>query len=65
MYRNLVLTGIKSLYPDCPVDFTFYPQTLLFVQHKFYFDQVFGEHCSNEEVYQRTAYPLVRHMLNG
>ncbi|XP_034068537.1 uncharacterized protein LOC117543954 [Gymnodraco acuticeps] len=32
---------------------------------RFYFDQVFGEESSNEEVYQRTAYPLVQHMLNG
>uniref|UniRef100_A0A3B3ZK67 Kinesin motor domain-containing protein n=1 Tax=Periophthalmus magnuspinnatus TaxID=409849 RepID=A0A3B3ZK67_9GOBI len=33
--------------------------------HKFYFDYVFGEDCSNEEVYQRTASPLVQHMLRG
>ncbi|KAG7223416.1 hypothetical protein INR49_015519 [Caranx melampygus] len=32
---------------------------------KFYFDKVFGEESSNEEVYQQTAYPLVQHMLNG
>ncbi|XP_068461124.1 kinesin-like protein KIF24 [Clinocottus analis] len=35
------------------------------LQHRFYFDQVFGEKSSNEEVYQRTAYPLVQHMLSG
>ncbi|XP_073321885.1 kinesin-like protein KIF24 [Pagrus major] len=35
------------------------------LQHRFYFDQVFGEESSNEEVYRRTAYPLVQHMLNG
>ncbi|XP_068167477.1 kinesin-like protein KIF24 isoform X2 [Antennarius striatus] len=35
------------------------------LQHRFYFDHVFGEESSNEEVYQRTAYPLVQHMLNG
>ncbi|XP_047448792.1 uncharacterized protein LOC125012723 isoform X2 [Mugil cephalus] len=35
------------------------------LQHKFYFDQVFEEESSNEEVYQRTAYPLVQHMLSG
>nr|XP_015828171.2 kinesin-like protein K39 isoform X2 [Nothobranchius furzeri]XP_015828173.2 kinesin-like protein K39 isoform X2 [Nothobranchius furzeri]XP_015828174.2 kinesin-like protein K39 isoform X2 [Nothobranchius furzeri] len=35
------------------------------LQHKFYFDQVFGEGSSNEEVYQTTAFPLVQHMLNG
>lgn len=38
---------------------------LLPMQHRFYFDQVFGEDSSNEEVYQRTAYPLVQHMLSG
>lgn len=37
----------------------------LCLQHRFYFDQVFGEESSNEEVYRRTAYPLVQHMLNG
>ncbi|KAM8886441.1 uncharacterized protein AB9W97_013530 isoform 2-T4 [Spinachia spinachia] len=35
------------------------------LQHRFYFDQVFGEESSNTEVYQRTAYPLVQHMLKG
>ncbi|CAI5650192.1 unnamed protein product [Oreochromis niloticus] len=35
------------------------------LQHKFYFDQVFGEESSNKEVYQQTAYPLVQHMLKG
>ncbi|XP_030593526.1 kinesin-like protein KIF24 isoform X2 [Archocentrus centrarchus] len=35
------------------------------LQHKFYFDQVFGEESSNEEVYRKTAYPLVQHMLKG
>ncbi|KAL7391679.1 hypothetical protein ABVT39_012883 [Epinephelus coioides] len=39
--------------------------TQYILQHKFYFDQVFGEESSNEEVYLRTAYPLVQHMLNG
>lgn len=38
---------------------------VLFLQHRFYFDKVFGEESSNEEVYQQTAYPLVQHMLNG
>ncbi|KAJ0009646.1 hypothetical protein NQD34_001348 [Periophthalmus magnuspinnatus] len=42
------------------VDLTHYE-----LQHKFYFDYVFGEDCSNEEVYQRTASPLVQHMLRG
>ncbi|GLD65856.1 uncharacterized protein AKAME5_002934300 [Lates japonicus] len=39
--------------------------TQYILQHRFYFDKVFGEESSNEEVYQRTAYPLVQHMLNG
>ncbi|KAM6931380.1 kinesin-like protein KIF24 [Xenentodon cancila] len=42
------------------VDLTHY-----ILQHRFYFDQVFGEESSNEEVYRRTAYPLVQHMLRG
>ncbi|XP_061585215.1 kinesin-like protein KIF24 [Cololabis saira] len=42
------------------VDLTHY-----ILQHRFYFDQVFGEESCNEDVYQRTAYPLVQHMLRG
>ncbi|XP_023266417.1 uncharacterized protein LOC111658217 [Seriola lalandi dorsalis] len=39
--------------------------TQYILQHRFYFDKVFGEESSNEEVYQQTAFPLVQHMLNG
>ncbi|XP_070819959.1 kinesin-like protein KIF24 [Chaetodon trifascialis] len=39
--------------------------TQYILQHRFYFDQVFGEETSNAEVYRRTAHPLVQHMLNG
>ncbi|XP_061672913.1 uncharacterized protein LOC133499210 isoform X2 [Syngnathoides biaculeatus] len=39
--------------------------TRYILQHPFYFDQVFGEYDSNEEIYKKTAYPLVQHMLNG
>ncbi|XP_076021212.1 uncharacterized protein LOC143012056 isoform X2 [Genypterus blacodes] len=39
--------------------------TQYILQHRFYFDQVFGDETSNEDVYRRTAYPLVQHMLNG
>ncbi|XP_061758174.1 kinesin-like protein KIF24 isoform X1 [Nerophis ophidion] len=39
--------------------------TQYILKHPFYFDQVFGEHQSNEEVYKKTAYHLVQHMLNG
>lgn len=55
------------------IEYNFYTKTILCsfsfhtlcLQHRFYFDQVFGEESSNEDVYQRTAYPLVQHMLNG
>lgn len=39
--------------------------TRLSLQHRFYFDQAFGEDTSNEQLYHRTASPLVQHMLNG
>ncbi|XP_051806878.1 kinesin-like protein KIF24 [Acanthochromis polyacanthus] len=39
--------------------------TQYILQHRFYYDQVFGEESSNEDVYRRTAYPLVLHMLSG
>ncbi|KAJ8380744.1 hypothetical protein SKAU_G00015220 [Synaphobranchus kaupii] len=35
------------------------------LQHKFYFDEVFSEACTNEDVYERTAYPLIQHIFNG
>lgn len=44
---------------------TFPVAFFLSTQHKFYFDQAFGEKSSNEEVYHQTAYPLVQHMLKG
>ncbi|XP_019640476.1 PREDICTED: kinesin-like protein KIF24 [Branchiostoma belcheri] len=42
------------------VDLTKYTQ-----QHEFIFDEAFGEECSNEEVHQRTAKPLVSWALRG
>ncbi|KAL0979674.1 hypothetical protein UPYG_G00188090 [Umbra pygmaea] len=39
--------------------------TQYMMQHRFYYDQVFGEESSNEDVYLRTAYPLVQHVLTG
>ncbi|KAH8398992.1 hypothetical protein KR222_009798, partial [Zaprionus bogoriensis] len=33
--------------------------------HKFRFDHTFDESCSNAEVYEHTARPLVRHVLEG
>ncbi|NWT09488.1 KIF24 protein, partial [Vireo altiloquus] len=34
-------------------------------QHVFYFDEVFGESCTNQDVYMKTAYPLIQHIFNG
>ncbi|XP_064153595.1 kinesin-like protein KIF24 [Anguilla rostrata] len=35
------------------------------LQHEFYFDEVFSEACTNEDVYEKTAYPLIQHIFNG
>ncbi|XP_028604319.2 kinesin-like protein KIF24 isoform X1 [Podarcis muralis] len=35
------------------------------LQHVFYFDEVFGEACSNQDVYMKTAHPLIQHIFNG
>uniref|UniRef100_A0A670YVF8 Kinesin-like protein KIF24 n=1 Tax=Pseudonaja textilis TaxID=8673 RepID=A0A670YVF8_PSETE len=39
--------------------------TQYILQHVFYFDEVFGESCSNQDVYLKTAHPLIQHVLNG
>ncbi|XP_009907204.2 kinesin-like protein KIF24 [Dryobates pubescens] len=39
--------------------------TQYILQHVFYFDEVFGESCTNEDVYMKTAYPLIQHIFNG
>lgn len=33
--------------------------------HNFRFDYTFDEHCTNAQVYERTARPLVRHIFEG
>ncbi|XP_053310701.1 kinesin-like protein KIF24 [Spea bombifrons] len=35
------------------------------LQHVFYFDEVFSEKLSNQDVYLKTAHPLIQHVLNG
>ncbi|OCU02750.1 kinesin-like protein KIF24 [Xenopus laevis] len=35
------------------------------LQHVFYFDEVFSETFTNQDVYIRTAYPLIQHVFNG
>ncbi|KAM4752799.1 kinesin-like protein KIF24 isoform 2-T2 [Cyanocitta cristata] len=39
--------------------------TQYILQHVFYFDEVFGESCTNEDVYMKTAHPLIQHIFNG
>ncbi|KAJ3349556.1 Kinesin-like protein kif24 [Allomyces javanicus] len=46
--------------PKVKVDLTKYVE-----QHSFYFDEVFDQDCSNEQVYARTALPLVEYIFTG
>ncbi|XP_021490118.1 kinesin-like protein KIF24 isoform X1 [Meriones unguiculatus] len=39
--------------------------TQYILQHVFYFDEVFGEACNNQDVYLKTAHPLIQHIFNG
>ncbi|XP_032748317.1 kinesin-like protein KIF24 [Rattus rattus] len=39
--------------------------TQYILQHVFYFDEVFGEACSNQDVYLKTAHPLIQHIFSG
>ncbi|XP_070795077.1 kinesin-like protein KIF24 [Pituophis catenifer annectens] len=39
--------------------------TQYILQHVFYFDEVFGESCSNQDVYMKTAHPLIQHVFSG
>ncbi|KAM5298448.1 kinesin-like protein KIF24 [Ctenodactylus gundi] len=39
--------------------------TQYILQHVFYFDEVFGEVCTNQDVYMKTAHPLIQHIFNG
>ncbi|XP_006898568.1 PREDICTED: kinesin-like protein KIF24 [Elephantulus edwardii] len=39
--------------------------TQYILQHVFYFDEVFGEACTNRDVYLKTTYPLIQHIFNG
>ncbi|KAM4850131.1 kinesin-like protein KIF24 [Urocitellus parryii] len=39
--------------------------TQYILQHVFYFDEVFGEACTNGDVYMKTTYPLIQHIFNG
>ncbi|MEE6457765.1 hypothetical protein FKM82_000028 [Ascaphus truei] len=35
------------------------------LQHVFYFDEVFSEAFTNQDVYMKTAHPLIQHIFNG
>ncbi|KAG8505887.1 Kinesin-like protein KIF24 [Galemys pyrenaicus] len=39
--------------------------TQYILQHVFYFDEVFGEACTNWDVYMKTTHPLIQHIFNG
>ncbi|XP_068957997.1 kinesin-like protein KIF24 isoform X2 [Petaurus breviceps papuanus] len=39
--------------------------TQYILQHVFYFDEVFGETCSNQDVYMKTTHPLIQHIFKG
>ncbi|XP_049752995.1 kinesin-like protein KIF24 isoform X2 [Elephas maximus indicus] len=39
--------------------------TQYILQHVFYFDEVFGEACTNRDVYMKTTHPLIQHIFNG
>uniref|UniRef100_A0A8C5TKB4 Kinesin-like protein KIF24 n=1 Tax=Malurus cyaneus samueli TaxID=2593467 RepID=A0A8C5TKB4_9PASS len=39
--------------------------TQYILEHVFHFDEVFGESCTNQDVYMKTASPLIQHIFNG
>ncbi|KAI8826217.1 P-loop containing nucleoside triphosphate hydrolase protein [Fimicolochytrium jonesii] len=46
--------------PKVKVDLTRYVE-----QHEFVFDEAFDSHCTNDDVYRRTAFPLVEYIFTG
>ncbi|KAJ3178220.1 Kinesin-like protein kif24 [Geranomyces variabilis] len=57
------VTGRRTVNIDEPkvkVDLTRYIE-----QHEFVFDEAFDAHCTNDDVYRRTAFPLVEYVFNG
>ncbi|NXM14200.1 KIF24 protein, partial [Ploceus nigricollis] len=60
-YFILPLNGVggevKHIHSHVKIIFVF--------QHVFYFDEVFEESCTNQDVYMKTAYPLIQHIFNG
>ena len=56
MYRS----AANYQFSRVKVDLTKYLE-----QHNFTFDEVFDETCSNVDVYERTALPLVDYLFAG
>ena len=50
---------------ECFTIKVFLNQFSIFLQHVFVFDEVFDSACSNHDVYEGTAKPLVQHVLQG
>ncbi|ORZ37533.1 P-loop containing nucleoside triphosphate hydrolase protein [Catenaria anguillulae PL171] len=57
---NAVERSLIINEPKVKVDLTKYTE-----QHAFHFDEVFGEECTNDDVYARTALPLVQYIFTG
>ncbi|KAJ3005846.1 Kinesin-like protein kif24, partial [Thoreauomyces humboldtii] len=51
---------VKINEPKVKVDLTKYVE-----QHEFIFDEAFDSHCTNDDVYRRTAFPLVEYIFGG
>uniref|UniRef100_A0A3P8WFF5 Kinesin motor domain-containing protein n=1 Tax=Cynoglossus semilaevis TaxID=244447 RepID=A0A3P8WFF5_CYNSE len=56
----LQFVAILSLFVFLDLKISYSQCLFSFLQHRFYFDQVFGEDSSNEEVYQSAVFPLVQ-----
>uniref|UniRef100_A0ABI0NS12 Kinesin family member 24 n=1 Tax=Bos taurus TaxID=9913 RepID=A0ABI0NS12_BOVIN len=39
--------------------------TQYILQHVFYFDEIFDEACTNQDIYMKTTHPLIQHIFNG
>ena len=60
LYRvltRIVMKKIKKVSLSIKTKFLF--------QHVFYFDEVFDEACTNQDVYMKTTHPLIQHIFNG
>ena len=54
MYAKYKISGLGNLYL----------MSLFNSQYQFVFDEAFGEGCSNKEIYERTAKPLIKTVFN-